>query len=132
MLRQQRYVLATFSQRRQDNRDYVNPVEEILAKATFCHQPRQILIRGGYDPDVRLQFLQSTHPPKASLLENAQELHLHDCAHLADFIEKDGAPICNFEQSLLVRVCAGEGPSHVTEELGFEQRLGQSATIDRN
>ena len=63
-------------------------------------------------------------------LEEAEEHHLHARAHLADFVEEDGAVRRHFEQARLVAVGAREAAAHVAEQLGFEQRVRQSGAVD--
>ena len=68
--------------------------------------------------------------PELALLQHAQQLHLHDRAHLADLVEEDRALLGDLDQPLLVAVGAGERAAHVAEQLGVEQRLGQRAAVD--
>ena len=65
-------------------------------------------------------------------LEEAQQHDLHARAHLADFVEEDGAVRRHLEQAGLVAVRAGEAAAHVAEELGLEQRVGQAGAVERD
>ena len=67
-----------------------------------------------------------------ALLEDAQELGLHQRAHLADLVEEQGAARGLLEAADLGRRRAGEGSLLVTEELRFEELLGQRRAVDRH
>ena len=106
MIRDQGNVLAAIAQRRQRDRDHVDPVEEILAEPPFGDEPGEILIGGGDHPDVGLQLLEAADAAEAPLLQHAEQLHLHHGAHLADLIQEDRPALGDLEQPLLVRVGA--------------------------
>ena len=122
VLGEQRDVLAPLAQRRQHDRDDVEAVVQVLAEPALGDGLGQVLVGGGDDPDVGLQFLEAADAAEAPLLQHAQQLHLHHRAHLADLVEEDGALLGDLEQPLLVAVGAGEGAAHVAEQLRLEQR----------
>ena len=63
-------------------------------------------------------------------LEEAEEQALHAQRHLADFVEEDGALVGGLELAGLVAIGAGEAALDVAEELGLEERLGQTGAVD--
>ena len=65
-------------------------------------------------------------------LEEAQQHDLHARAHLADFVEEDGAVRRHLEQARLVAIRAGEAAADVAEQLGFEERVGQARAVERD
>ena len=71
-------------------------------------------------------------PLELALLQHAQQLHLQRGAHRPDFVEEQRAAVGLLEPSLPVADRARERAAHVTEELGFEQRLGNRAAVDRD
>ena len=131
VLGQERDVVAALAQRRQPDRDDVDAVEQVLAERALGHHLRQVAIGGGDDADVGLDLLGPAEPAEAALLQDAQQLDLHERRHLADLVEEDRALLGDFDQPLLVRVGAGERALHVAEELGVEQRLGQARRSSR-
>ena len=68
--------------------------------------------------------------PDLALLQGPQQLRLHGGRDFADLVEEDRAVAGDFEQARLVANRTGEGASHVAEQLGFEQRLGQRRAVD--
>src|SRR4029077_1126044 len=64
--------------------------------------------------------------------EHAQELSLGGQRQLADLVEEEGPPLGQLEAPRLPAVGAGEGPLLVTEELVFEERLGDRRAVDRH
>src|SRR5690606_29639751 len=83
---------------------------------------------GGRDnPDVYLDILQSTNSPELPLLNDTEQLCLCLGRNCADFIEKDGAPICQLKQSFLRGSRSCKGAFYVTEELAF-QEVGRNAS----
>src|SRR5205823_14814624 len=67
-----------------------------------------------------------------ALLQHAQQLRLQRGAHRPDFVQEEGALVRLFEASLASAHGAGERAAHMTEQLGFEQRLRNGAAVDRN
>ena len=62
--------------------------------------------------------------------EEAEEERLHAQAHLADFVEEEGAAVGHLQLAAFVAVGAGEAALDVSEELRFEERLGQAGAVD--
>ena len=91
--------------------------------------PRLRLVAGHHpDVDARLRLIR-THCLDLAILEKAQEKRLHAQAHLADFVEKERAPMRKLELAALVTVGAGETPFDVSEELRLEKGLREAGTI---
>ncbi len=62
-------------------------------------------------------------------LEEAEEERLHAQAHLTDFVEEEGAAMGELQFARLVAIGAGEAALDVSEELRFEERLGQPRAV---
>ena len=132
VLHQHRNVVAAIAQRRQLNRDHVQAVVEILAKRALGHHPRQLGIGRGDDAHVHLDRLVVADALELALLQRAQQLHLQRRAHRPDFVEEQRALVRLLESSLPRADGAGERAAHVAEQLGFEQRLGNRAAVERD
>ena len=74
VLHEERDVVATFAQRRQLDRNHVQPVVEILAKRSFGHHLREIRVRRGDDADVDLDRVRVADAFELALLKHAQQL----------------------------------------------------------
>jgi hypothetical protein len=110
---------------------HVQTVEQIFAEPSGLDFSHQIAIGRGDDAHVDA----GVHAIGADALqfagfEEPQQDCLHARAHLADFVEKDGAVGRRLEDAGLVADCVGEAAAHVAEELGLEQRFGQAGAID--
>jgi hypothetical protein len=63
------------------------------------------------------------HPADLALLQNAQQLVLHDNRDVTNFIEQQRASIGGSQQSLPVVYGAGKGCAPVAKELGAQERF---------
>ena len=66
-----------------------------------------------------------------ALLQHAEELHLGGRRHLTDLVEEECPTVGGDEEALLVLHRSGEGALHMTEELAFEEALGECTAVDR-
>ena len=132
VLGQQRDVLAPLAQRRQPHRDDVDAVEQVLAERALGHHLRQVPVGRGDDADVGLDLVGAAEPAEPALLQHAQQLHLHERAHLADLVEEDVPFSATSISPFLLVSAPGERAAHVAEQLGLEQRLGQRAAVERD
>ena len=65
-------------------------------------------------------------------LQYAQQAGLKRGARRTQLVQKQGSAIRRFKQSRAFSGRAGECAFRVAEQLGFEQRIGQSRTVDCN
>ena len=68
MLHQQRYVITTFSQRRQMNRKNVESEKQILAKGALSDSGTQVDVSGRHHPQINLDWLAASNPFDLPLL----------------------------------------------------------------
>src|SRR6185503_17294715 len=64
--------------------------------------------------------------------QDAQQLRLQRRAHRSNLVEEQCSLVRLFEASLSCADRTGECATCVTEKLGFEQRLGNGAAVDRD
>ena len=119
-------------QRRQRDRDDVDPVVEVLAELALRDELRQVAVGGGDDAHVDGRLVVAADPADDLLLDRPQELDLHGRRRLADLVEEERAAVGLLEEAALLAHRAGEGAALVAEELGLEQRLRQRAAVDRD
>ena len=67
-----------------------------------------------------------------AFLQHTEQLHLQRRAHRPDFVQEQRAFVRLFEPALPVADGARERASHVAEDFGFEQRLGDCAAVQRD
>ena len=70
---------------------------------------------GGNETDVHLFRLRRADRPHYTFLQHTQQFDLQRQGHVADFIEKQGAPVGGLDQTSACCCRAGEGTARVTE-----------------
>jgi hypothetical protein len=130
--RQQRDVLGALAQRGDRDRDHVEPIEQVAAEAPRLDLRLQVAVGGGDDAHIDLHRRVAAHRTHLAVLEHAQELPLEPDAHVADLVEEERAAVGLLEQAAFGHVRAGEGASHVAEELALEQALRDRRAVDRD
>jgi hypothetical protein len=88
---QNRNVVVTFTQRRQNKRHYIESEEQILTKASLCDFLFQISIGRCNQTDVDGECFSSADTFKFALLQNAQQFYLHCRAEITNLIEEECA-----------------------------------------
>src|SRR5882672_3167194 len=92
----------------------------------------EIAVRGGDNAHVRAARLHAAHALEGSLLEHAQQLHLHVEGHVADLVEEQRAARCELEAPDARRERARERALLVSEQLALEELAGNRGAVDRN
>ena len=88
-LDQQRQVLDPLAERRQVDRDDVEPVVQVLAEPAGGDGLAEVLVGRGEDPAVGLDHLAAADPLERPVLEDAEELGLHPQRQGADLVEQE-------------------------------------------
>ena len=133
VLDQRRDVLAPLAQRRHLDLSDVDPVQQVLPEQALGHHVVQVAIGGRDDAHVHPGGCAvGTHRYHLAVLEKPQQHRLHAQAHLADFVEEDRAAVRLLELPDFVAIGAGEAALHMTEELRFEQGLGDAGAVQRH
>ena len=91
MLRETADVLAPLCEPGQCDRDDVDSIEEVRAKAPLCDIGLEIAIRGRDDAHVDRDGGRATEALDLLLLQRAQQLCLNGDPELADLVEEEGA-----------------------------------------
>src|SRR6266850_1807286 len=120
MVRQQQNVISSLSQRRRRKLDDVQAVEQVLAKLVLTNGVDNIAVGGGDQAHVHAQFLIAANACKTAVFQEAEQFGLERPAHVADFIEEDGAAVGFFDASELLLEGAGECAPLVTEKFTFQ------------
>jgi hypothetical protein len=92
----------------------------------------QVAIGRREDAHVDLDWKSVTHRDDLLLFQHAEYLGLHLRRHLGNLVEEDHAARARTEDPRTVPNGTRERTAPMTEQFTFEQRLGQSRTIDRN
>src|SRR5258706_9458498 len=126
---QHRNIIHTFAQRRNLNRENIQPIKKVHAKSTVVNFPFKIFVGSCDDPNVRLDRAVSPDAFKLPLLQHPQERHLYLRAKLCDLVKKDRAAVSRLEppHSLLERT--SESAFLVTEQFAGNQLRRQRGAI---
>ena len=127
---QERNVLLALAQRRDEERDDVEAVEEIFAEVAVGDLLFEILVGGGDEADVDVERLGAADGSKQLLVERAQDLGLGLEAHVADFVEEEGAAVGALEGAALLGRAAGLRAVAIAEELGLDVVLGDGGAVE--
>ena len=92
-------IVGPFAERRDAHFDDVDPIQQIVAEASFSDQRGQITMRGGDDPYVGRHRRRSPDRMHFLLLQDAQELSLQGRRHVADFVEEDRPALSQLKQA---------------------------------
>ena len=130
VLGQRRNISRALPQGRDAEGHDVQAVIEIRAKGPALHFGGEIAIGGGHQADIELPRACASHALELALLQDAQEFGLQLRSELADFIEKDGTAFGHLELALFLSDGSGEGALLVSEQLTFEECLGEGGAVD--
>src|SRR2546422_8978640 len=112
---QYRNVLAALAQGRHIDRQDIDAIVEVVAKASIANHGAQIAIRGRNDANIYRDLVSSAHAANSPFLQSAQKLCLHTDVKLGNLVEKERATIGDFEQPFLVHMRTRERALFVTE-----------------
>jgi hypothetical protein len=124
-------VGRALAQRRQLDREHVQPVVQVLAELAFRDRLARLLVGGGDDAHVGGNRLRRSDPHEGAGFQDAQQLDLQRQRHLGDLVEQDGAAVGALEEALVLPVGAGEAALFVAEQLAFDQLRRDGTAVDR-
>ena len=110
-----RNILGSIAQGWQRNRKDAEAIIQVRAKMTVLDGGLEIVVGRGDDTHVDSSWLRGSHALELAFLQHPQQLGLHVCRQIADFIEKERSSVCHLEAALSYRHRAGERAALVTE-----------------
>ncbi len=87
--------------RRHENREDIQPVEEVVAELARRDRPLEILVGGRDQADVGADRLGAAEPLELALLEHAQQLDLGGEVQVANLVEEQRAAVGELEPPFL-------------------------------
>src|SRR2546428_5829903 len=108
MLDQQRDILPTLTQRRQIDRDHVNTVIKVLAKAMVSDRLLKIFVGRSYQTDIYLNRLRAADSRNFVLFQHAQQLGLKRKTEGSNLVQKQRSATGPFESPFDCSQCTGE------------------------
>ena len=132
VLGQRQYVFLPFAQRRYAQVEHVEPVEQILPELAALHQSGQVLLGGANDPNIDLYFLLVAEAAEHAVLQHAQQLHLHQRRHFANFIQCQGAAVGLIQHAAFALGVVAKGAGGVAEQFVFGGIVGDGGAVEQN
>ena len=113
-------VALAIPQRRQCQREGIEPVVQVLAELARVHHLQQWLMGCRYHAHIDRDGRDGPQAGDAPLLQYAQQAGLQRERHVADFVQKQGSRVGCFKQPALAAAArTGESAFLVAEQLAF-------------
>ncbi len=129
---QRQDVRAPLAQRRNDDLDDVEAIEQVHAKGATVHGCHQILVGSRHETQIDVKIGQAANAAEAAALQNAQQLGLHPMGELPDFVQKHGSVIRHFQQSGLGSPRIRERAPLVAEQFALKQSFRDRRAVHGN
>src|SRR5262249_38290860 len=110
-----------FAERREIDRESIQPVVQIFAEFSVSDHLFQVLVGCGNHPNINPGSTGAADGLKLTFLEHAEQLGLKLQWHVSNFVEKESATICKREPADMGIDCACKSSSFVPKELAFEK-----------
>src|SRR5262245_45283607 len=98
-----RYVLLTFSQRRQPQGNDIQSIKQVFSKLAGANVFEKVFVRCSNNSNVYTLRSSSADSLKLPGLDNSEQLALHRRVHFRDLIQKQRSTIGEFEATGLGR-----------------------------
>src|SRR5947209_5716514 len=85
---QVRDIRGPFTQRRNVDREHIEPEIEVPPELVRLNELRQVVVRGGKDAQVDRFTTSGADRRYKAVLKHAQQLRLHVQVHVADLVEQ--------------------------------------------
>ena len=123
---------SRLAQRRHPHLDHVDPVIKVLAEAARRDQLAEVPVGRRQDAHVHRLLALVADRARGLLLDEAQELHLHDEGQVRDLVEEERAAFRGLHQAQLVGDGAREAAAPVAEEFALHEFGRNRAAADRH
>jgi hypothetical protein len=104
-----------------DDRDHIDPIVEIPPEAALRNSGFEVGISRTDDPRAGLYRRLAPHTGECALLDQAEQLYLHQHRQLTDLVEEQDAIAGPFDIPVITRLGAREGALLVAEQLALDQ-----------
>ncbi|MNG99463.1 hypothetical protein D3C79_586340 [compost metagenome] len=123
-------IFAPGVQARQLKLEHGKAVVEVFAKALLMHQRLEVTVGGGDHAPGEVAVFATAQRTVLAGFKHTQQLRLQGQWQLAHFIEKQRARTGHLQVPCPLANGPGECPSRMTEQLRFEQTLGDRPAIE--
>jgi len=125
-------IVAPLTERRDVAVQHRKTEVEILAKQTSRHVFRYGPVGRGDDPHVEAGVLRVAQSAHLARFQKPEQMSLHRERDVTDLVEKKRATMRPLDDARLVADGASERPLPMAEELGLEQRIGDTGAVQRH
>ena len=119
-----RDIGGPLAERGQPDRERVDAVIEVLAKAAVANELVERPIGRGDQAEVHLHGTLSAETFESTILEDAKQLGLRDEGQIADLVQKQRAAIGELDAARLAIMRARECAFLVAEDFRLKERVG--------
>jgi len=130
VIEEHRNVIDSLAERRHANANHVEAIVEIETELAFGNQFTEITARRRDDAHIDVTEARVADALQLAELQKPQQERLHAGAAVADFVEHHGAAVRRLEHALVIADRAGEAAAQMAEQLGLEQRIGDTGAVD--
>src|SRR6185369_3204692 len=108
-------IFHMFGQGRQLNREHRQTEVKVLSETTFLYSLEQIGIGGGDNAHIDKRTLRTSQALQLAALQEAQQLRLQTCWHVADLVQEQRSPLRGLHASNARLNRTSEGAPGVTK-----------------
>ena len=130
VVRERPEVVEAIAQRRQVDREHVEPVVEVLAELALLDHLLEVAVRRRHEANVDLHGLVAADALELALLQRAEQLDLHLHREVADLVEEQRAAVGELEAAAAALHRAREAALLVAEQLGLEDAGRERRAVD--
>src|SRR5882672_1094335 len=130
MADQPRDVIPALAQGRQDEREDIESIIQVISESTLGYHLGQIAIGGGDQTNVHANRPRAPQTLEFLFLEHAKQLRLQLERNVAHFVEKQRALVCELKSAHLLTDRAGKSALLMAEQLAFQQTRWNGRAIE--
>src|SRR5262249_31347320 len=120
---EQKQIGFPLTERRNEDREDVQSIVQVLAKGPGRNRALHVLVRRGDEPDVDLDGLRAAEPFEFLFLKDSQQLDLGRQVDVPDLVEEERAALSQFEAAFLALLGPRERTAFVAEEFRFDEAV---------
>ena len=102
---------------------------EVFAKFSLAETVTERNVGGANNARIRLQHPLRTESFELAIFEDAQDFYLRQGAHFRNFVEKNGAAVCQFEFAFHWLLRPGKRALFVTKKLTLQERIAHGGSV---
>jgi len=126
-------IFGPFPQRWEVEAQDVQPIIQVGAEPVGGNELFEILVGGGDKADVGVLDPIASQTHDLFFLDYPEQLALEGVIHFGDFVEEEGAPVGDFQETRFAFLaCPREGTPDVTEQLALQYLGGKGSAVDRD